>query len=171
MEQSKHLLYAALDKCRDHPVMGQHVQWIDIDFALSISNPDFKTKTDLGFWEQGKNPENQADLNALVADILARGMRDPFIVGIGSKHSRIRLETGNQRVRALAAHQVSRIPVVGLYSDEHITNAGNGIHEGLEVQLLKPNYFKLLGPYQERRYCRLSDEAFHPALKFYDQPH
>lgn len=138
--------------------MGKHVEWVDLNFVLSLSNPNFKSQTDLGRW--GANQTNErVGLQALVEDILARGMRDPFILGIGSKTSMMRLETGNQRIRALALEGIKCIPVVGLYSDSQITNLGNGEHEGLEVELIKPRYHELLGPYQERRYCRISEEV------------
>lgn len=164
--QTQHL-YEALSFCKNHPVMGRYVQWMDLSFALELSNPDFKQETDLGNWQSSRINE-RVGLDALVQDILKRGMRDPFIIGIGSSTSYIRLETGNQRVRALASAGVERIPVVGLYSDTQITNTGNGVHHGLEIELIKPRYHELLGPYQERRYCRLSDEVLESGFKLHD---
>lgn len=169
MDTTLQTLYRALSFCQQHPVMGKHVEWVSIDFALRIANPEAKTRTDLGRWSDGaENP--LVDLESLIEDILSHGMRDPFIFGIGSRSSMMRLETGNQRIRALANAGIQSVPVVGLYSEWQITNFGNGNHQGEPVTLLKPVFHALLGPYQERRYCRVSAEVSHPQLRCSEIP-
>lgn len=164
MDTKLHTLYRALSKAQQHPVMGKHVEWVNLDFILRIANPEPKSHTDLGNWSAGAESP-LVNYDALLADILARGMRDPLILGIGSRTSMMRLETGNQRVRALAQAGVQSVPVVGLYSEYQVTNSGNGSHQGEAVTLLKPAFHELLGPYQERRYCKVSTEVAHLLLR------
>lgn len=167
MNTTNFKLKKAIYHCTAHPLLGKYVQWMDIDFALRISNPNFSQTTDLGHWGAGaQNP--QVSLDLLLKDILQNGMRDPFIVAIGFNSCSIRLETGNQRIRVFKQLGLKRIPVVGFLGHSQIVFTGNGVHEGLKVLLKNPNPSELLGPYTERKFCKISEEVFHPEMSLLD---
>jgi hypothetical protein len=138
-----------------HPVLKPHICWGDADFLLSIAEPYPSATTDLGFW--GADEASQrVGVGDLFDHMLTYGMRDPLIVSIGLETGRIRLETGNHRIRAFLASQIKWVPVVGFISSSHIIHEGNGRHEGLPVDLHQFEQERLLmGPYLERRYVNL----------------
>ena len=96
--------------------------------------------------------------------MLILGMRDPFIVGVGQISRRVRLETGNQRVRCCLLNDIIRVPAVAYVGDHCVTNTGNGTHEGEVMQLKLPKIpakDDIMGPYTGKTYYCLSDVLEH----------
>lgn len=149
------------DRTFQHPVLGPVVEWVPTRWLLALSNPDVSDETDLGTWEPDPPLVGFADL---YQSLLADGMRDPFIVGVGRVTRRIRLEAGNHRVHALLQNGVLRAPAVAYVGDSSITHLGNGSHEGPVVALKLPTSSGILGPYPVKEYLRLSDVLLAPPL-------
>lgn len=140
-----------------HPVVGQYVEWVPVSWLAAMMNPEADDRTDLGTWA----PEAElVTLDKLYADMLVRGMRDPFIVGVGRNDRRVRLEAGNHRVQVLQQKGVLVAPAVAYVGDTAITHVGNGSHSGKLLPLklpLVPEAYQIMGPYPIKEYMRLSE--------------
>jgi hypothetical protein len=142
------------DRTFQHPVVGPLAQWVPTQWLLTLSNPDATDTTDLGTW---RPEEPLVGLDELYANMLANGMRDPFIVGVGRVTRRVRLEAGNHRVHACLRNGILRVPAVAYVGDSAITHLGNGSHEGRLHDLCLPMSTDIMGPYPVKEYKRLSD--------------
>lgn len=138
----------------EHPVLGSLTEWVPTRWLLDLSNPDASDTTDLGTWLPD---EPLVGMDELYANMLATGMRDPFIVGVGRVTRRVRLEAGNHRVRVLLAEGIEQVPAVAYVGDSAITHLGNGAHEGRLMALKLPPAVDIMGPYPVKEYRRLSD--------------
>ena len=143
----------------EHPVLGALAEWVPTAWLADLANPTPSETTDLGTWQLD---EPEVGMDALFADMCARGIRDPFIVGVGRVTRRVRLEAGNHRVRVLLAKGVEFVPAVAYVGDSAITQIGNGDHEGRQVELLLPRQPDIMGPYPIKEYRRLSEVLAHP---------
>lgn len=141
------------DRTFQHPVIGGLVEWVPTRWLLALANPEATSETDLGTWE----PDAPlVGFEELYANLLATGMRDPFIVGVGRVTRRIRLEAGNHRVHILLQNDIPLAPAVAYVGDSSITHLGNGCHEGplTELKLRLPT--DIMGPYPIKEFLRLS---------------
>lgn len=129
-------------------------EWVPARWLLALSNPEATDQTDLGTWMPEEPLVGLADL---YADMLAQGMRDPFIVGVGRVTRRVRLEAGNHRVHAVLHNGILLVPAVAYVGDSSITHVGNGTHEGVWMDLKLPPATGIMGPYPIKEYRRLSD--------------
>lgn len=136
-----------------HPVIGALVEWVPTKWLLTLSNPEATAETDLGTWEPDPPLVGLSDL---YLNMLAVGMRDPFIVGVGRVTRRVRLEAGNHRVHALLHNGVLMAPAVAYVGDSSITHLGNGAHEGPLTDLILPIATNIMGPYPVKEFRRLS---------------
>lgn len=156
--ESRQADYEALfNRTAHHPVVGHLAEWVPARWLLTLSNPAATDTTDLGDW--GSNAP-LVDLSALYADILKNGMRDPVIVGVGRVTRRVRLEAGNHRVRAMLQQGILWLPAVAYVGDSAITHDGNGVHEGLRMDLKLPPATSIMGPYPVKEYRKLSEVLF-----------
>lgn len=142
----------------EHPVLGALVEWVPTAWLADLANPTPSDTTDLGTW---RPDETLVGMDVLFADMCERGMRDPFVVGVGRVSRRVRLEAGNHRVRVLLAKGVEFVPAVAYVGDSAITQLGNGEHEGYEMELLLPRQPDIMGPYPIKEYRRLSEVLAH----------
>lgn len=141
------------NKTLEHPLMGGLVEFAPIDFLIEMSNPQFKTETDTGLWH---SPE-RLDFEALYQNMLTHGMRDAHLIGVGLEDRRIRLETGNQRVRLFKQAGYTHLPVVAYVKDGScITHPGNGVHVGVPARIALPTLGGVLGPYPLAAYMKPS---------------
>jgi hypothetical protein len=108
------------------------ITWAPTDWLLQIANPTpLLDTTTSGADGQA---DRRVDLPTLFAGMLRDGMRDPLVLGIGL-NGRVRLETGNQRIRCLVEHGVLRAPVIGFINDSAVTNPANGHHQGEPMKI------------------------------------
>jgi hypothetical protein len=148
----------------EHPVLRGKIDLVSIEWLLDLANPTPAAKTDLGTWEADAP---LVDWDTLYANIEQLGMRDPFILGVGKLTRKVRLEAGNQRVRAMQMQGLLFVPAVAYVGDSSVSHAGNGTHEGRSMALWLPESSGILGPYPEKTYARPSEVIPScPALKF-----
>lgn len=137
-----------------HPLYCNFVEFLDINYLIERSNPDYSTETDTGIWHTPVT----LSFEELYQDMLSNGMRAALLLGVDLQHKKVRLETGNQLVRLFKSKGFTHIPViVYVREDSCITNIGNGLHEGLATKLKIPALDGILGPYPCSTYMRPSD--------------
>lgn len=136
-----------------HPVVGHHAQWVPLSWLLALSNPNPTNTTNLA---DGDN-QTQVSMDVLYADLLEKGMRDPFLVGVGRVTRRVRLEAGNHRVRVFLEKGHLLAPAVAYVGDSAISQIGNGRHEGELMDLRLDASPDIMEPYPVKEYMRLSD--------------
>lgn len=100
-----------------HPVLYPFIEWVPTDWLLGLANPKPSATTDLGNWQS----DERVDWEHLFADMLAAGMRDPFMVGVGRVTRRVRLEAGNHRIRLMVQHGIHMVPAVAYVGDSAIS--------------------------------------------------
>lgn len=140
-----------------HPYLGAMLQWVPMYWLHELANPLADDRADLGTWPADAPLVGRAEL---YANLLATGMRDPFIVGVGRVTRKVRLEAGNHRVKVLLSNGVFYAPAVAYVGDSAITHPGNGAHEGLAIELrlpLVPAQADIMGPYPVKEYVKLSN--------------
>lgn len=71
--------------------------------------------------------------DALWDDLLDNGMSTPLEVTIGTKTRRVRLDSGNHRVRLFVDNNIERVPVVIKHVANHLKTPSNGTHNGITV--------------------------------------
>ncbi len=97
------------------------VELIPIEWVMKIRGTDVEPYTDL-------MSGDMVDLEKLWIDLITNGMFEPFIVRVGLKNKKYRLETGNHRIQVMRAHNISHVPVAVQLQDEcgpHAPNPGN----------------------------------------------
>lgn len=128
----------------EHPIIGAIVEWVPTAWLQALSNPEVDGHTDLGTWA---TDAPLVGMETLWRNLLATGMRDPFLVGVGRVTRKVRLEAGNHRVNLLQAKGLLWVPAVAYVGDTSITHRGNGTHEGAEMPLrLETPVCDIMGP-------------------------
>jgi hypothetical protein len=145
-------------KTLQHSVLSPYIEFVDPLWLLELSNPLVDQHTDLGNWAQA----DLVSLEILFQDMLAKGMRDPFLLSAGRVNRHIRLEAGNHRVQLMAQHNIDLVPVVVYVNDQSIVHTGNGVHEGKFFEMTLPFQEDIMGPYPIREYAKLSDILINP---------
>ena len=153
-------MYTALfSKTFEHPLaLRGDVEWVPTEWLAQLANPQADTFGDTGDWH-GTN--DLLALDALFDDLMARGMRDPFIIGVGRVSRTCRLEAGNHRIQIFVQKQLPFVPAVVLVGDSAITSEGNGTHE-FRRALSVPTGWPHFGPYPEE--CYVAPSAVFPEL-------
>jgi hypothetical protein len=108
--------------------VGHLVEMVSTKWLLSISNPQASVRTD-------DCSGRSVDDDELFNSIIKEGMRDPLIIGVGSKTNRVRLESGNHRARMFFNRNILNVPAIVYVNDTSITDIGNGFHEGIYFPL------------------------------------
>jgi hypothetical protein len=134
-----------------HPVLAPLIEFVPTHWLLQLANPVPSRTTNL------ECLDSVVDWGQLFDHLMKFGMRDPFIVGVGRVTRRVRLETGNQRIRVMDMHQVSTVPAVAYVSDAAVTSTINGPHGGEELPLRLPVPEICMDPYPIKVFARLSD--------------
>lgn len=138
----------------EHPILAPYVEWVPTAWLAKLGNPAPSKTTHLEDWGAA---DEQVCMDTLFEDLLSRGMRDPFLVGVGRVTRRIRLEAGNQRVGLLLARGLHRVPAVAYVGDSCVTHLGNGSHKGQEMPMRLPTTVDVMGPYPIKEYMKLSE--------------
>lgn len=137
----------------EHPVVGHLAEWTPCAALLDIANPSPDNLTNLGNW----HADTIVDEDRLFEDMLAHGMRDPLIVGIGRVSRKVRLEAGNHRIRLFLKKDIRHVPAVAYVGDHAVHLMENGLHEGKTMALKILSYPDIMGPYPIKEYKRISD--------------
>jgi hypothetical protein len=143
---------ALFSRTLKHPVLASFIEFVPTDWLLGMANPTPLPTTEL---ELGS--DRKVGWDELFDNMLAHGMRDPFIVGVGRATRTVRLEAGNQRIRCMHSRQIATVPAVAYVSDSAVTCHGNGKHRGLELPLRLDLPEVSMEPYPIKVFSRLSD--------------
>lgn len=96
----------------DHILYKQgKIELVPTDWVWKYWGTDVTPMTELA----DKTP---ADMEALWENILDEGLHDPFIMRVGVRNKRMRLEAGNHRIQMFHKHGVKMIPVTVQVRDE-----------------------------------------------------
>jgi hypothetical protein len=120
-------------KTKQNKTLGHLIEMVPTKWLLSIANPNPTNYSDL---KNGK----LVYMDTLYQDMLKNGMGDPLILGVGLSTNRVRLESGNHRVRIFDSKGIKLTPVVALVKDSSITSIGNGEHLGDLMELKKDGF-------------------------------
>lgn len=74
------------------------------------------------------SPHTAEQDQELVEDILANGMQEPLVIGVGLWSRRVRLDTGNHRIYLSPKLELTELPVVCKVGNYCIFDQGNGDH-------------------------------------------
>lgn len=108
---------------------ARYIAWAPTSWLVELANPRPLAYTTTAGADH--LPDRYVDLATLYTSMLRDGMRDPFVLGIGQQSQKIRLETGNQRIRCLLKEGVPFAPIIGYVGPTAVTNTANGVHEGI----------------------------------------
>ncbi|MES2353486.1 MAG: hypothetical protein V4568_03615 [Pseudomonadota bacterium] len=146
-----------------HPILGCRCDLVSVDWLLGLANPNPTACTDLVNWRQ----DELVTMDELFRNLLAEGMRDPLLIGVGRVSRMIRLEAGNHRVRVFHARGIKYVPAIAYVSDSAITHEENGTHPGRYADLKLPISPNIMGPYPEAVFARPQDVIVDcPAVSF-----
>lgn len=94
------------------------IELVPTDWVWQYRGQDVSPKTDL-------MDGSEADLGELWEDICEKGLYEPFIMRIGIKNKKFRLESGNHRIKLFHEHHVPQVPLIVQIQDEcgpHVKN-------------------------------------------------
>lgn len=117
-------------KTKQNKTLGHLIEMIPTKWLLGISNPNPTGYSDL-------KDGSVVYMDKLYQDMLENGMSDPLVLGVGVSTNRVRLESGNHRVRIFDSKGINLIPAVALVKTSSITSKGNGEHIGSLMELNK----------------------------------
>jgi hypothetical protein len=118
-----------------------HHSSVPINMLWRIRNTlaDSDTTTNLN-----KDDPKQFDLHDVMEDILHNGMRDPFVVSIGTSDNSIRLEEGNRRVKIFRENGIVCVPTIVQFKEKCIQQEGNGYHSYNFTEYMNNNKLMML---------------------------
>ncbi|HAG53416.1 MAG TPA: hypothetical protein DCL21_06490 [Alphaproteobacteria bacterium] len=103
---------------------------IPTEYLMEISNPDATVTTDMG-----NGDDQQYTTDTVWQSILKNGMDTPLYVVVYLPNpkenpgvAKIRLESGNHRVRAALEMGITHLPVAAFVSSNPYFHSGNGTH-------------------------------------------
>lgn len=135
----------------NNDLLKDMIEFCLVDDLIKISNPFFKQATDLD-----DGTDTLFSLDEVFTDIKKNGMRYPLFIGIGINTKKMRLETGNQRVQIFKTKGIKYIPIIAYVSKSHITHTGNGVHQGLAINIKPSINLNILEKNATHKFMKLS---------------
>lgn len=106
-------------------------------FAKFKNNADIEwipTKELVAMAAEKPTQMSDDEYNALWADLNANGMNTPLIVTVGTETDKMRLDSGNHRVRLFAKHGIDKVPCKVEIVKNQVKRTGNGMHSGIGIK-------------------------------------
>jgi hypothetical protein len=116
---------------KDHPLTRAHsVELVPTDLVWRYYGKDVSPNTGI---KNGK-PES---METLWENLLSEGLRDPFILRVGIKNRKMRLEAGNHRIQLFKKYGIPQVPLTiqlreecGPHVDDVMTDATHNFDVG-----------------------------------------
>lgn len=138
-----------------HPWSANNlVKNIDVNFLKEIANPSSTDYTDLLSGEI-------VHQSVVWENIKKEGMFEPLLIVIGFDDKRIRLESGNHRIKVAIEDGYTHLPAAILVLKGNIIHEGNGLHNFDANKIVNwCNLVKCPYPYQVNPKLVLGDHLY-----------